>query len=144
MSFEDGPYVTIACFCDLVLEDKSGVLSLIRIIDTLTHTEAAPEPPREMPTFQYKNNLVVMLKSGAARGRYELRIIPQLPDGSTEREIALTAHFEGEERGQNIIAQLDFRYKMEGYYLFKVMLEDELLTAIPLRVKYNRVKTAGT
>lgn len=143
MSFEDGPYVTAACFCDVVLEDKSGVLSLIRIVDTLIHTEAAPEPPRDMPAFTHTMFLVVMLKSGNARGRYNMRVIPQLPDGSTENDVILTVHFDGEERGQNIIGQIPFQYTMEGYYLFKVMLEDELLTAIPLRVKYNRVKTAA-
>ncbi len=49
MSFEEGPYVQVAAFCDSIIEDKTGALSLIRIIDTLTHTERGPAPPPEMP-----------------------------------------------------------------------------------------------
>jgi hypothetical protein len=57
------------------------VLSLIRLIDTLTHTEARPDAPEEMPPMTYTLKLVIMLKPGAARGRHELRIVPELPSG---------------------------------------------------------------
>jgi hypothetical protein len=36
----------------MVLE-KSGVLSLIRVVDVLTHTEAGPNPPEEMPSISH-------------------------------------------------------------------------------------------
>jgi len=31
-----GPFVSVAAFCENVIEDKSGVLSLIRVVDRLT------------------------------------------------------------------------------------------------------------
>lgn len=49
----------------MVLEEKkTGVVSLIRIIDTLTHTEAHAQAPEEMPQFSYDLTLVLMLKLG--------------------------------------------------------------------------------
>ena len=139
MPFDGGPYVQAACFCDMVLEDKTGVVSLIRIIDTLTHTEAHAQAPEEMPQFSYNLTLVLMLKSGNARGRHTLRIVPELPSGETEREFSVTAYFEGEEKGSNLIANLPIVFKLEGLYWFRVYLEADELTAIPFRVKYNRV-----
>lgn len=135
----DGPFIQAACFCETVIEDKSGVLSLIRIIDTLTHSEAGPTPPDDMPAFPYTFKLVLMLKSGEAKGRYNLKIEPELPNGATEKSILVTAYFEGEEKGQNVVADMAFVFKIEGLYWFSVFLEDKKLTAMPLRVKYNRV-----
>lgn len=98
MAFEGGPYLTAACLCDTIIEDKGGVLSLIRIIDILVHGEMGPNPPEELPPFNYPLKLVLMLKSGAARGRSNLQIKPELPTGESLAPIPLTAHFEGEEK----------------------------------------------
>ncbi|MFV2045158.1 MAG: hypothetical protein ACC700_18230 [Anaerolineales bacterium] len=139
MPFDGGPYVQAACFCDSVIEDKTGALSLIRIIDTVTHTEVDPSPPEQMPPFPYSMKFVLMLKSGQARGRANLRVVPELPTGATMKPFELTAHFEGEERGQNVITNMALKFEVEGLYMFNVYLDEELFTAIPLRVKYNRV-----
>ena len=49
MSFEGGPYLITAAFCEQVIEDKSGVLSLIRIVDRMYITAQGPNAPDEMP-----------------------------------------------------------------------------------------------
>jgi len=141
MAFESGPYVQAACFCDTIIEDKSGALSLIRIVDTISHTEAGANPPEDMPPLSYDLKLVVMLKSGDARGRGTIKVIPQLPTGETKENPEFTVHFEGEEKGCNIVLRLSFPFEMEGLYWFKIYLDNEKLTAIPIRVKYNRVVT---
>ena len=135
----DGPYIQVSCFCEKVIEDKSGVLSLIRIIDTLEHGAAGPTPPNDMPPFSFSLTLVLMLKSGAARGRYNLRVVPELPNGTGHEPFLATVHFEGEEKGQNIVMSLNFQFTLEGLYWFNVYIDETKLTAIPLRVKYNRV-----
>lgn len=144
MAFEDGPYVQAACFCDLVIEDKSGVLSLIRVIDTLTHTEAGPTPPDDMPPVPYSMKLVLMLKAGLARGRYNLKVVPEKPTGGTENPVVLTAYFDGEEKGQNVVINVNFTFTIEGLYWFNVYLDDQKLTAMPFRTKYNRLVTGTT
>ena len=143
MPFEAGPYIQAACFCEMVLEDKEGVLSFIRLIDTVTHAQIGASPPQDMPPVPYEIKLVLMLKSGTAIGRYNLRVVPELPDGSTKDPVVLTVHLEGEERGQNLIIRLGLTLEMEVLYWFKVYFEDQKLTQIPLRVKYNRVVTGS-
>jgi len=131
----------MAGICDQVIEDKTGVLSLIRIIDTITHTVEGPNAPPEMPPVTYPMKMVIMLKSGRARGRHELKIIPELPSGETKRPHIRSIQMEGEEKGFNNIINMLFTFTMEGLYWFDVYLDDSLLTRIPLRIKYNRVIT---
>lgn len=38
---------------------------------------------------------------------------------------------------------LAFTFEVEGLYWFNIYLDDEKLTAIPFRVKYNRVVTTS-
>jgi len=144
MTFEQGPYIQVAGLCDQVIEDKTGALSLIRIIDTITHTEARPDAPMEMPPVTYQLKMIIMLKSGRARGRHELKIIPQLPSGEDKSPFSRTVHMEGEERGVNTIINMVFTFTMEGLYWFNVYLGDSLLTRVPLRLKYDRVVTRQT
>ena len=145
MAFEDGPYVQAACFCDMVLQEQTGVLSLIRIIDVFEYTASGPNPPEDMPPTPYRFKLVLMLKSGNARGRYNLRVVPQLPNGVTKDSFIASTHFEGEEKGQNVILDMAFVFEVEGLYWFNVYIDNDKLTAIPFRAKYNRiVATAAT
>ena len=141
MAFEQGPYIQMAGLCENVIEDKTGVLSLIRIIDTITHTEARPDAPIEMPQVTYPMKMVIMLKSGRARGRHELKIIPELPSGEFKPPLIRSIQMEGEERGFNNIINMLFTFTVEGLYWFNVYLDDSLLTRIPLRIKYNRIVT---
>lgn len=143
MAFEEGPYIQAACFCNMAIRDDSGTLSLIRIVDTLTHTAGGPSPPEEMPPVPHAFTLALMLKSGRARGRHNLKIIPELPSGETETPIDVTVHFEGEEKGHNLVTQLQFVFTQEGLYWFNVYLDDQKLTAIPFRVKYSRMVTGA-
>ena len=144
MVFETGPYIQVAAFCEQVLEDKTGVLSLIRVIDTLTHTEARPDAPEEMPPVTYTLKLVIMLKPGAARGRHELRIVPELPSGENLPEFMSSVHLAGEERGANIIADIPFTFKIEGLYWFHVYLNDAIFTKMPFRMLYRRLVTRAS
>lgn len=143
MPFTDGPYITAACICENTLEEKTGVLSVIRIIDTVTRTAGGPNPPENMEPFDYRFVLLLMLKSGKAQGRHEIKLIPELPSGETERPLVFTAHLEGEEKGHNQVLSLAFNFKYEGLYWFNIYFDGEKLTAIPLRVKYTRITLGG-
>jgi len=141
MPYEEGPYIQLACFCDQVIEDKSGALSLIRIIDTITRDVNDPSAPEEMQKFLFPLTLVLSLKSGTARGRNTLTVKPEVPTGEIKEPLDFTVHFEGEERGTNVIVRLNFLFEYEGLYWFEIWLADKKLTAIPLRVRYNRTLT---
>jgi hypothetical protein len=143
MAYVGGPHIQAACFCEMVIEDKTGVMSLIRIIDTLTHTETGPNPPEDIPPVPVSMKLVLMLKSGKARGRSSLRIIPEFPTGATQELPIYSLHFEGEEKGHNFVLNLAYIFPIEGLYWFHIYIEEEKLTSIPFRVKYNRIVTSA-
>lgn len=139
MTLEGGPYIQVAAFCDYVLEDKQGVLSLIRMIDTLTHTERGPQAPKDMPPVAYNMKLVVCIKAGRARGRGEVRVVPEEPSGESKTPMALTVHLEGDDRGHNLVFDLNYSFTLEGLYWFNVYFDEALLTRVPFRVKYMRM-----
>jgi mannosyltransferase OCH1-like enzyme len=58
MAFTDGPFVQAACLCELTIQDKTGPLSLIKIIDTITHTTTGPNPPENLQPFTHNFNTV--------------------------------------------------------------------------------------
>jgi len=139
--FERGPYVQIAAFCERVLREADGVLSLIRVVDIITHPERGPSPPVEMPEFRFPLFLVITLKSGTARGRHEITIIPEQPSGETLQPITLSINMEGEGKGMNITSRIDLPYKMEGLYWFNVQFDGQIITRLPLEVRYSRMVT---
>jgi hypothetical protein len=141
MENEPVPYIQAAALCEQVIEEKSGVLSLIRIIDTIIHTEARPDAPTAMPVINYPMKLVIMLKSGLAKGRHEIKVFPELPSGEVKAPFLQSIEMEGEESGANSIISMMFSAALEGLYWFNVHFDGSLLTRIPLRVKYHRVIT---
>lgn len=140
MSFEQGPYLQIAVFCDRVLHEQDGVLSLIRVIDRVTHTVGGKSPPKEMAPFDYPMVAVLSLKPGKATGRHEVRIEIELPDGIRDPATIppLTVHLEGGDRGANLVMNIRMRFKLEGLYWFHVYFDNEFLTKMPFRVLYSR------
>lgn len=127
----------------MILEDKSGVLSLLRIIDTLNHSTPVSDLSAPMQPFTYALKFVLMLKSGEARGRHSIKIIPELPSGELREPVTIPAHLNGEDSGQNIVADLAFEFTLEGLYWFNVYFDDEPLTSLPLRIRYNPIPAAG-
>ena len=136
--FERGPYIQAALICEKVIEDKEGVLTLVRVIDRVTHSLIGPGAPEKMPPINYPLSLVVMLKSGPARGTYPLRVDLEHPNAERQPGAIFPVHLEGEERGQNLILNMTVLFKEPGLYWFDVYFEDNLLTRIPLRVLYSR------
>lgn len=140
---EQGPYVQVAAFCERVLREADGVVSLIRVVDVVTHTEMGPKPPRDMPTVHYPLNLALMLKSGRAKGRHEVTITPELPSGETLPSMTMTVQLEGDGKGFNIFSRVDIPYSLEGLYWFHIRFDDEILTRLPLQIRYSRMATGS-
>jgi hypothetical protein len=142
MSWETkGPHVSVATFCETVIEGKDGVLSVIRMIDRIIVTAQGPEAPDVMPTQTLALHLVIVLKSGAAKGRQTVTVRPQLPSGNQLDPINLPVLFESEDRGQNLIMNFQYPAQEEGLYWWDILLGDQLLTRVPLRVVYQQIRS---
>jgi hypothetical protein len=139
--FERGPYVQLATFCERILREADGVISLIRVVDTITHNERGPNAPEEMPEFHYPLFLIIILKSGTARGRHEITITPEQPSGETLQPMTMSVNMEGEGKGVNITSRIDIPYRLEGLYWFNIQFNKQIITRIPLEVRYSRMVT---
>jgi hypothetical protein len=138
-----GPYLAVAVICEKALQEQDGVLSIIRIIDRVTVAGMGPDVPDEMPPTQLQFFVVVAMKSGAARGRHTLRLRPEDPSGHQLGALEVPIHFEGEERGANVVVQFTLAAELEGLYWIDVLFgDDDLLTRIPLRVMYQPQRTS--
>ncbi len=133
-----GPHVQLATFCEQVLQESSGVISLIRVLDRITILAQGVGPENLPEGGRVNATLVVSLKSGDARGRSTIELVIEQPSGVRLPPQHIDMTFEGEERGVQLIApvQLD---AMEGLYWVYVILNGETLTQVPLRVMYQRV-----
>ena len=137
--FHDGPHLQAAFLCERVLVERDGVKSVIRIIDRVTHTVVSPDPPQEMEPFDYRLWLFLSFKSGSARGSHDLKVRLVRPSGESPAPFTQTILFEGDdERGNDVIADLNIRLTDTGLYWFDVRLNDVRVTRIPLRVVYMR------
>ncbi|MBA3884573.1 MAG: hypothetical protein H0X67_02435 [Acidobacteria bacterium] len=134
-----GPFVGVAVFCEKVLREADGVLTLVRVVDRITFQIQAstPEPPA------YPLYAVVMLKAGDARGTFDVSIRSEGPSGQDLGTVKAPLLFEGFDRGVNLILQLPFQPAEEGLHWFEVAVDQQVLTRIPLRAVYQRISITG-
>lgn len=138
-----GPFLAVAAFCENVIEDKSGVLSLIRLVDRITVSSHGSSSPEQMPPTPLNWFLVLAFKSGSARGSVQVTIQPELPSGLRLEPIRLTPYFEGGSRGCNIVTRIGLMLGEPGVYWFRVHVADALVTQIPFEVIYSRTVFPG-
>lgn len=139
-----GPFIQLAVFCEKVLHEKDGVLSAIRIIDRFIHSTTAEGAPDLMPPINIGMFILVGFKSGDAKGKWELKVRPIAPSGQELPGFTGPILFEGDERGANVVIQYSLAAKEEGLYWFDVMLNDKLLTRMPLRIIYQKTQLTMT
>ena len=134
-----GPHLQLAALCEKVLQEKDGVISLIRVVDRFT----VPGTQRDMPPSTIQTTLVVSFKAGDAVGKHYIKIRPQKPSGEFLPEQEFPALFEGADRGVAIVAQMALVLDEEGLYWLDVIFEESVVTRIPLRVLYQRIGQIG-
>jgi hypothetical protein len=135
--FADGPYLSCAVLCERVLIEADGTYSAIRIIDTVTSRQVGPNAAPEMAPFRQNLTLLVIFRSGQARGRATLRIRTIYPSGIAGLESSSAMHFRGEEIGHFVPVRMNLVLEYEGVYWFEVLVDDVLATKVPLRVLYR-------
>lgn len=134
MSTEMMPHVQIAAFCHTVLQEANGTISLIRITDR--HLIQGTTPELQPTTINL--TLVVILKSGNMECSSTMTICPYDPDENALPMMKMPVLFEGKERGVGLISQMALGITKHGLYWFNVLIEEVLLTRIPLRILYQQ------
>lgn len=138
MTFEEGPYVNLACIAQHVIMSREGDLSIIGNFDHLTHK--IQDASEKGTGFSEKFELVIAMITGNAIGLHEMTIIPELPSGKTKRPLKRKFSLEDHCLGINFDINTHFTFTEEGCYWFNVYLDNKLLTKIPLNIEYELVK----
>lgn len=129
-------YLSIAVFCEKVLREADNVLSLIRIVDRINIFGPTPEIRNPLPVSL---TMMVVFKSGILRGKQMITVRPSNPNGESMPAMSFPLLFEGDdERGNALMANLQFLPVMEGLFWFDVYLNEEPVTRMPLRVPYQQ------
>jgi len=141
---DGGPYLAFAVLCERVLQEKDEVLSLVRLVDRLEITPQGESAPEAMPTVLVPMTLAVGFKSGGFKGTRSLTIRVLKPSGETaaaqESGSPLPLYFAGDEVGPNLVASIGLHASEEGLYWIEIVLEEDLLTRVPLRIVYARAE----
>ncbi len=138
-----GPYLNAAVICEKVLQEKDETLSVIRMVDRFNVTVNALGSPERLPPIPINLTVLISLKSGKARGRSTVKLRIESPSGLKLPDQLLPVLFEGEDRGVNLVLNLSLVIDQEGVYWFDVLLEEQLLTRMPLRTVYQRIGTSS-
>lgn len=136
MTITGGPYLHTAVFCDRVLRETDGIVSLIRIVDRWT----VAGPAEQMAMTLIQTNLAILMKSGTYRGSAKIQVTPTSPSGVEMTSLQLPVNFEGDDdRGVAIALPIAFPVQEPGVYWFDIQISGQSLTKIPLRVLYQQI-----
>jgi hypothetical protein len=127
------PYLLAALLCESVIEEKSGTLTLVRILDRVEF-ERQVMPQGFHPVIPIKG--LLSIRSGPLRGEFSLKMKVIRPNGEQKGQpIALPPiKLLGGDQGVNVNLNLMFGIEDEGLHWFEIYFEDELLTSIPITV----------
>jgi hypothetical protein len=131
-------YLHVATFCEKVLRETDGVMSVIRIFDRFN----VMGDSEQMPPTSFSFMVLIGFKSGFMRGKQTIRLKPISPTGKELPAMEIPMLFEGDDdRGNAIAFQMNWVAEEEGVFWWDVYLNDELVTRMPLRVFYQRQRT---
>jgi hypothetical protein len=129
------PYVQVAAFCELVLKESDGVISAVRIVDTLSVEK--PSSPEEEGKKAVRIHALVALKSGAVKGPKTIKMFITTPSGVKAYPVEMPAIFEGDGAGVTLHVIFALQPSGEGLYWCDVLVDEACVTRMPLRIVYR-------
>ncbi len=133
------PYLKLGAICERVLEEKDGVLSLIRIVDKFTITITGKEPPDQLPPGGKVLTIIMAWVGGLGSHEVAFNIIA--PGGETQRSPqSWSFTLDAITRGHNIVVTLPVRIAKAGVYWIEFILNGQVKSRIPFQVLYEPQK----
>lgn len=139
LGFDTGPFVGLAVFCEQAIEEKDGVITLVRVVDQMTVSVSDPDAPDDLPPGAgIQTTLVIGLKAGQALGKQKVQVVFEHPDGSRHAGPELPVHFtQAPASGANLILKTTLALSTTGLYWADVLVNNRLVTRSPLEVRYQ-------
>lgn len=133
------PYLKLGTICERVLEEKDGVLSLIRIVDKFTVTITGKEPPDQLPRGSKMLTIVMSWVGGLGSHEAAFNIIS--PAGEIQQSPrSWSFTLDAINQGHNIVVTLPVSIAKEGVYWIEFILNEQVKTRIPFQILYERQK----
>jgi len=132
MSVAGGPYVALAVLCQRIDLQPDGTANLIGIVDGL-----AVDDPTDPATPPLVLNLraVIALRGGSLRGQRRISIRGWFPSGSEGLSADKIVAFTDARPAVTLNLPLELELPEIGTYIFDILVEDALVTAITLDVQ---------
>lgn len=128
-----GPYVNAAYFCrPSLLPNGQYAVPPDNWLGAVDQRGDSPD----MPALPFRAALLLMFRSGLARGRVNIAVVGEGPDGSRMAPVSLVLICPDEERPLVRFLDLELCLELPGVYWFSVLVGEQLLTRVPLRVRY--------
>ena len=127
------PLVAAATICEKVLQEKDGVLSAIRIVDTFYAVTPQSNLPEDVKAGTQVTALI-SLKSGDITGSQEVQLVARKPSGEVKEVGKWPVIFKGGEHGANFTINMMISATDFGLWWFDVIWQGEVLTSIPLKL----------
>jgi hypothetical protein len=137
-----GPFLAAAVFCESIIESADGALSAIRIVDqfnVILPSNTPDDVPSESNRIAISIWLLLMLRSGSARGKREISCTISSPSGKTapltKQKLDIGEKLNG---GVNMRIQLNISIEVEGLYIVDVFVDGKVITRMPLLINIAR------
>lgn len=132
MSVAGGPYVALAVLCQRIDLQPDGSADLIGIVDGLAVDD--PHDP-DTPPLVLNVRALIALRGGSVRGPRRISIRGWFPSGNEGLSADKTVVFSDDRPAATLNLPLELELPELGTYVFDVLCEDQLLTAITLDVQ---------
>ena len=133
------PRLKVGALCERVLEERDGVISIIRLIDRLIITFQGKDVPKELPPGLSEVTAVMCWVSGL--GDYEAKVKVKTPDNEIIESGTLPFRLDSLESVHNQIVKMTIPIRVPGHYWFEFILNEEVRGRVPLHVIYQRKQT---
>jgi hypothetical protein len=130
------PSLKVGALCEQVLEQKDGVISIIRLIDRLVITFQGKDVPKELPPGITEVTAVMCWVNGL--GDYEAKVNVKTPDNEIIESGTLPFRLDSLESVHNQVVKMTIPVRVPGHYWFEFILNEEMRGRVPLHVIYQR------
>jgi hypothetical protein len=130
------PIVRALLLCERVLEEKDQVLTLVRLVDTVTVSFPLGTPP----PIPVSIVAFASVKGGTAKGEVTFQLKVTSPSGKSPagKPVEFTGLFQNEETTFNAIVHLTLVTNEEGLYRAELFVkgDQEPQISVPFRITY--------
>lgn len=132
MSVAGGPYVALAVLCQRIDLQPDGTANLIGIVDGLAIDD--PTDPNTPPLL-INIRAVIALRGGSVRGPRTITLRGWFPSGNEGLAADKVVTFTDDRPAVTLNLPLELELTEIGTYVFDVLCDEHLLTAITLDVQ---------